>query len=628
MIYLIHAVEETKIGLDISLRLEEAGFTTYLRQEEDAGKNIEALKASKAVILIISPHSLLSFGSFQSELQLLKQSKASLLPLLYGMSRAEFETKQTEWKSVIGTSATAQIDDATIGSIIPKLVTALKGLGEIANQQIDVQKISRMHAQLSALEKGVHQTGAAREQQNAATTPTKKFIPAVRAVVGIVVVALAAFWYFQTVPAAVEERIILRLHGSNTIGAVLAPALVDGFVKKLGGEHAQWKNGSTPLERKNVFLLKDSNATFAIEVSAHGSSYSFRDLGSKSCDVGMSSRQIKHQEAVVLNGMGLGDMLSPSNEHVLALDGLAIIVHPSNPIRALSIEQVAKIFSGEIANWKLLTGTDAVIRLYARDSMSGTAETFHQLVLHRYKINAISPDAKLFEDSNELSREVSNDQNGIGFVSFTYANESKVIAISEDSSNLSLFPNFLTVGREDYPLSRRLYFYTAANPQNDFARKFVNFALSDEGERIVEQNKFVDLSIRMEQNPVPPDNAPVAYRALVKSAKRLSVNFRFQSGKDVLDTKAVVDLERIVAFVKARNFPQLKLIGFSDDEGDARMNIELSLARAQQVEKEFLERGVNILPTNVVGFGKEMPIASNITPEGKRKNRRVEVWIE
>jgi len=629
MIYILHTEDDVKIALNISLRLEEAGFSTYIRKHDNHESNSETLASAKAVLLIVSPFSILSYGKFRFEIEVLKQTKKSLLPLLYGMSRAEFDTKKTEWKTIIGSSATAQIKDETVGEIIPKLVTVLKGLGENPNSKLDAEKISEIHSQISEIEKIQKNISAAQTTTPEANNVKRKSAnPFVYLAAAVIVIAFSVFGYFQMSESVVEERTLLRLHGSNTIGAVLGPALVEEFVKKSGGINVQWKSGEKPEEKKIVFALPDSTVNFAIEIFAHGSSYAFRDLADSKCDIGMSSRQIKDEEAALLKVKGLGDMLSPTNESVLALDGLAIIVHPSNPIRSLSIEQVAKIFSGEIANWKSITNVDALIRLYARDSMSGTTETFRQLVFHRYKITKFSPDSKLFENSNELSREVANDPSGIGFVSFAYANESKVVAISEEADGASLYPNFLTVGREDYPLSRRLYLYTSAKPENELVRKFINFTLSENGQHVVETQKFVDLNLRLDQHPPLHEKALLAYNDFVKDSKRLSVNFRFQSGKDNFDTKASADLERIVSFVKKQGYPRLKLIGFTDDEGDEKMNLELSAARAQQVEKEFRQRGISLIPEDVVGFGKEMSLASNTTTEGKRKNRRVEVWIE
>jgi phosphate transport system substrate-binding protein len=278
-------------------------------------------------------------------------------------------------------------------------------------------------------------------------------------------------------------------------------------------------------------------------------------------------------------------------------------------------------------NWKQITGENATITLYARDTNSGTHETFNNLVLKRIHENHISGDAKFFEDSDALSKAVGMDPNGIGFIGFAYAKDNKIVAISENNT-APLFANFLTIGREDYPLTRRLFLYTSATPENSLVREFVQYALSEEGQKIVHAIKFVDLNMRVEHNPVLPATAPTEYVSFTKDAKRISVNLRFQKGKDVLDTKALSDLERIVEYVKENGYPQLKLLGFTDNEGTKENNAKLSLEQAQEVAEEFKARGINVPETNVAGFGAELAITASKTLEGKVKNKRVEIWLQ
>ena len=624
MIFIFFNPEERKIALQLALRLEEAGITAHLYNHSDKQRNVSLLSDSKAIILILSPFSLTTFEQYKTEIELVRHSKKTILPLLHGMNRAEFDTKQTQWKEIVGTSASIQIKEDTIGEFIPKIVSGLLGIGIKPHANVDAEKISFIRSQIS------NETPSEKTEQSSKPITIKKnrfsLTPILIGLSVLLLGAIGGYFYYQQ-HAIPEEKIILRIHGSNTIGAKLAPALVEGFIKHLGGYSIQWKAGAKHDEKYAVFNHPDSTSKLAIEVFAHGSSFAFRDLGNKICDIGMSSREVKNEEAILLQSRGLGDMLSQSNEHVLALDGLGIIVHPNNPVRSLTVEQVGKIFSGEIVNWKSITGINATITLYARDTNSGTHETFNLLVLKRIHEDHISGDAKYFEDSDELSKAVGMDPQGIGFIGFAYAKDNKILAIGENSSN-SLFANFLTIGREDYPLTRRLFFYTSATPENPLTREFVSYALSPEGQKIVHNAKFVDLNVRVEHNPVLPSNAPLEYGAFVKETRRISVNFRFQKGKNILDTKALSDLERIIEYLKENGYPQIKLAGFSDNEGSKDENVKLSLERAHQIAEEFRARGINIPESNVAGFGDELAVTANKTPEGKAKNRRVEVWLQ
>jgi len=108
---------------------------------------------------------------------------------------------------------------------------------------------------------------------------------------------------------------------------------------------------------------------------------------------------------------------------------------------------------------------------------------------------------------------------------------------------------------------------------------------------------------------------------------RLSLDFRFLSGSSELDNKARRDLDRVVEFLRDTDLSGrgIRLLGFADSSGSPSANVELSRNRAQRVAGAFAERGINGVTT--AGFGAAMPIADNATPEGREKNRRVEVWV-
>src|SRR5271163_225613 len=122
------------------------------------------------------------------------------------------------------------------------------------------------------------------------------------------------------------ENLVLRLHGSNTIGAELVPALAVAFLKAQGAQDISTKS---PGPDEFTVTGTENGKPTAIEIQAHGSATAFKDLVAGSCDIGMASRKI--QAAEVSNLSSLGDMTGPASEHVLGLDGLAVIVNRSNP---------------------------------------------------------------------------------------------------------------------------------------------------------------------------------------------------------------------------------------------------------------------------------------------------------
>jgi phosphate transport system substrate-binding protein len=421
--------------------------------------------------------------------------------------------------------------------------------------------------------------------------------------------------------AGAQSKVILRLAGSNTIGASMAPSLAEAFLKAQGATDVSIVAGTNSEEKVVQGQLPTEPTLSRIQISAHGSATAFTSLANGTCDIGMASRRAKADEATKLSS--LGDMYSSANEHVLGLDGIAVIVNRANPVSALGKDQVMQIFSGELSDWSQIGASRSPINIYARDDKSGTFDTFKTLVLGE---KGLAPGAKRFEDSNALSEAVAGDPNGIGFIGLPYIHNAKAIAVSEKGAR-ALQATRLTVATEDYPLSRRLYLYTPANPANSFTRKFIEFAISKQGQDVVADSGFVAQNVVPLQRAVVQE-APRDYKQLTKDAERLSLNFRFRTGSSDLDNKAIVDLDRVVTYIAVLHYTgeKILLFGFADRTGPPRINRALSLTRARTVEGQFEQRGLK--PGEVRGFGSDLPVAANDTEEGREKNRRVEIWVK
>src|SRR5271157_2346348 len=279
-------------------------------------------------------------------------------------------------------------------------------------------------------------------------------------------------------PKRTAVRVALRLHGSNTIGKELVPALCEEFLKYEGATSVQrkprQKEDETDVE---AVLPNESTNPLTFEVEAHGSKTAFEDLAAGECDIGMASRRITPDEARQCALAGLGDLSSPACEIVLGLDGIAVFVNKSNPINALTKQQIADIFSGRTTDWSQVGGNPGPINLYASDDKSGTFDNFKSLVLEN---RPLSPRASRYEDGAKLSDEVTADRNGIGFAGMAFVRGSKPLAVSEAGAG-PLLPTPFTVAAEHYPLSRRLFLYIPANPRNEWTQKFIDFALSELG---------------------------------------------------------------------------------------------------------------------------------------------------
>ncbi|MNM71753.1 Phosphate-binding protein PstS 1 precursor [compost metagenome] len=319
----------------------------------------------------------------------------------------------------------------------------------------------------------------------------------------------------------------------------------------------------------------------------------------------------------------LGDLRAAGAEQVIGLDGVAVFVHPDNPLPQLTTEQLAHIFSGRIQYWEQLGLAGGPIHLYARDDRSGTFETFKALVLEPHR-SELARQAQRFESSDELADRVRADRQAIGFSSLAAVHGAKVLAIAEGDAP-AMLPDRPLVASEDYPLSRRLYFYLPANAKPQ-ARALAEFAQSPAGQAIVAEQGFVSQQIKSLAVPAQVDMPP-RYRNLAQKAQRLSVNFRFQEGSASLDNKALRDIKRVADYLRQAGKLQSKavLVGFGDPKETPGRAALLSRLRAQAVRRELARDGVEVL--EVTGMGDELPVAGNELEQGRLRNRRVEVWV-
>jgi phosphate transport system substrate-binding protein len=417
-------------------------------------------------------------------------------------------------------------------------------------------------------------------------------------------------------------KTLLRFHGSNTIGSKLLPDMAEAFMKD---------EGFDKIYREYIVVGERNGQSEQIVINARGSDTAFDDLKDNLCDIGMSSRPINLEDKKKLPPI-LGDLSSRASEHIIALDGIALIVHQSNPVKTLSIAQVSDIFSGtNITDWSQLGGSPGKIAIYARDNKSGTYAFFNEAVLQSHG-KSIDKDAKRFEDSWTLSESVSSDPNGIGFIGLNYIGQNKAIALS-DTDIEARKASLLAIKTEDYILSRRLYLYNSSNQSNPNVKKFIEFAEDSKGQEVVNKAGFVNLEPTI--YPSDPDdvrNKSLRWKQLTNKAMEISTHFRFKSKSDKynFDNKAYPDLNRI-GHVLTNQYSNNKviLIGFADNRGSRDDNCKFSEDRAKKV-KEALMITTNGLITfdDPVGLCDDAPIATNDTEENLEKNRRVEVWVK
>lgn len=412
---------------------------------------------------------------------------------------------------------------------------------------------------------------------------------------------------------------ILRVHGSNTIGAELMPKLVTEWLKSKNGENIRVITAE-PEEQSVHATLKGKPV--AVEIHSYGSSTGFADLSAGNCDIAMSSKPVPDKSVKSLTH--IGDMRSPECEHVLALDGIAIIVNPSSPVKELPISKIAALFSGEIRDWSGIDSTlQGEVHIYRRDNNSGTHEVFKKLVTAQSRLHE---SATVALDNNELVQRVKEDPLAMGYSSVTFTGETKSIGIVDAGGTVSL-PSTFAVQTEDYPLSRRLFLYRDDFPVNPYVKDLLEFALARSGQNIVGKSGFIPQTVKLVK-PTPLPGAPTLYREETEHALRFSMNFRFIPGSSRLDNRSLRDISRLASFIESEQLGScsLKLFGFSDNVGDPSSNRRLSYYRAKTVGS-LLQEQTGVSVDVIRGFGEALPVADNGDSQGRKKNRRVEVWI-
>ena len=220
-----------------------------------------------------------------------------------------------------------------------------------------------------------------------------------------------------------------------------------------------------------------------ISVKGGGSGTGIAELIDSSNDIAMSSRKIKDAEISSAKANGIDPI-----EYEIAKDGISIIINPANPVSDLTLDQLQKIYSGEIKNWKEVGGEDSDIAVIARDSSSGTQEFFKEAVMGEveFRNDLITQSA-----TGAVTQEVSQNKKAIGFVGAAYqSNGIKTIGIN--TGNAVIMPTEENILSEKYPLSRALYLYTSQTPKQA-AIDFIEFILSDEGQRIIRETGYAPI---------------------------------------------------------------------------------------------------------------------------------------
>ena len=290
---------------------------------------------------------------------------------------------------------------------------------------------------------------------------------------------------------------------ANAAGAllvILALGTIVGMVPATWAETPTGLSGSLtiagsttvlPINQECARLLMVANPDLRISVSGGGSGHGVEAAGAGEIDIGAVSRDVKSSEL---------EKYPDLKPVAIGKDSVAIVVHPSNSITDLTLEQAAKIFSGEITNWKDVGGADAAIRVITREAGSGTRETFETYVMTPLKKETA---AKAFvkASNGEVRATVSSDSASIGYLSLGYVDETiKALSMGGVAATVE------NVVSGTYPISRNLYLVTKGTP-SALEQAFINFVLSSEGQRVIEDMGYIEIGAAVTPSPTPTPTA-------------------------------------------------------------------------------------------------------------------------
>ena len=254
------------------------------------------------------------------------------------------------------------------------------------------------------------------------------------------------------------------------------------------GVQAQKIKGSDtmlPLSQKEAESFMKSNPSQTVTVTGGGSGVGIAALVDGTTDIAQASRKIKFDEKQKLQEGG-----KTVKEVIAAYDALAVVVNSGNKVGKLTREQLEGIFTGKIKNWKEVGGDDSKIIPYSRETSSGTYEFFKESVLkNKNYMNGIMS----MPATGAIIQSISQTKGAIGYVGLAYLNkEVKAIHVSYDGGKTFVEPSVVTAKNNTYPIVRPLFYYYAASSESK-VKPYINYILSDAGQKIVSEIGFITI---------------------------------------------------------------------------------------------------------------------------------------
>ncbi|MEM6825419.1 MAG: PstS family phosphate ABC transporter substrate-binding protein [Pseudomonadota bacterium] len=336
----------------------------------------------------------------------------------------------------------------------------------------------------------------------------------------------------------------VRIAGSDTIALGMMPLLIAGFAAAMDAE-AELTNTAVPGQTVAQIIGDDGfgDEIGSYLVTSSSTEAAFDALMNGEAKIGLASRRIMPAEARRLKSSGAGNMVNPSQERVVAVDSLVVITHPENPVSDLSVEDLRRIYRGEVSNWADVGGPDMQITRVARSDGDATRTFFDGRILGGSGATRVG-DIAVAADDQEMAAMVNAEPGAIGYVGYAFQRGAKPLTLVNECG-IAMVPDAFSAKTEEYALGRRLYLYNRGDAVDDATAEFLDFAISEEADGVVAKSGFIDLGIESRPQDMNGDRAMGLLTsaaddfeagvmremlAAMVTSDRLSTTFRFRTG--------------------------------------------------------------------------------------------------
>ena len=480
-----------------------------------------------------------------------------------------------------------------------------------------------------------------------------------RAIASILTTVLALTSVAPPAKAQIKsgEESVIRMNGSSTIGSKMALELATAWARQHKIPSVRVEAGNDTDEYTVIGQTAESAQTMRVFVQSKGTGFGLEPMLRGQIDFWVASRQILESDLEAMRKRGVpnvptyAQMTQPGIENVIALGAMAVIVNQRNPVPSLTFAQLRDMYAGKVTSWAQVGGpSNLPIGLISPEPTLATADFFCTSVIgNKDTLKCMDSFARLATPRILLMEDVSDavaaNTAGVSFVDFSARRGARPVAVGSDCG-APVEPSQFRIKTDEYPLTRKHYFYISPNrPLSPAAKDFLQLTVGPVGQAAAVAAGLTNLSPAMSDVNYASDRLDTvrdamdggrtriragdarAFATATANADRLSITFRFQTGTNDLDSRAEADLGRLVALMQLPNYSQMavSLIGYSGVAGEYEDDRVLSQDRAEAVRIRLKAAGLQNV--TAVGVGPAGAIACNLDPKTTVQNQRVEVWL-